>query len=118
MATLHLHRRLLLTAWLLGSPVLAQAQTPPAESDLLARIAAQPQQVSNYLELAKLYDQARRFDDELAMLRRAIDVVRAQQGIITFTPAATGQPRRFAPVLLNGRPVELVFTVSVQFKPR
>ena len=55
-----------------SSPV---AQTP-SETELLQRLSAQPSEIANYLELVKLYTNARRFDDAEQMLTQAMGVLR------------------------------------------
>ena len=55
-----------------SSPV---AQTP-GETELLQRLSAQPSEIANYLELVKLYTNARRFDDAEQMLTQAMGVLR------------------------------------------
>lgn len=56
-----------------ASPI---AQAPAGETELLQRLSAQPAEISNYLELAKIYTKARRFDDAEQMLTQALAVVR------------------------------------------
>jgi TonB family protein len=71
-------------------------QKPPSEQELLARAARQPAEVSNYLELAKLYTAAQRYAEAEDMLARAIAVVhgvkQAQAPAPTGAAAAAPQP--------------------------
>ena len=67
---------------LLGVVVLSLAtQSSPVaqtlgETELLQRLSAQPSEIANYLELVKLYTNARRFDDAEQMLTQAMGVLR------------------------------------------
>jgi protein TonB len=83
----------------LALPAAVGAQTAsPTELQLLSRIAQQPEQLGNYLDLAKLYDQQRRYQEAAAMLTRAIAIVRSEQGAIAFgkpvPPQADDRPLR------------------------
>ena len=52
------------------------AAQAPGETELLQRLSAQPSEISNYLELVKIYMKARRFDDAEQMLTQAMGVLR------------------------------------------
>ena len=69
------------------APVIGQQR--PTEMDLLQRAQQQPAEISNYLELAQLYMNARRFDDAEQMLMKALAVVREGR-IAPIPPAAAG----------------------------
>ncbi len=56
--------------------------------DLLQRAAQQPAEISNYLDLAELYMNTRRFDDAEQMLMKALAIVR--QGRTAPIPPAVG----------------------------
>ena len=62
-----------LLALVLSSAALAQ--TPPTERDLLARVAREPAEIGNYLDLAKFYWDAKRFADAERTLAKALAVV-------------------------------------------
>jgi TonB family protein len=64
---------LLLTA----APLGLAAQAPPSEQELLARMSRQPQEITTYLDLAKLYTGAQRYAEAEDMLARATALVRA-----------------------------------------
>ena len=70
---------------------LATQASPAAqtlgERELLQRLSAQPSEISNYLELAKIYAQARRFDDAEQMLTQAMGVLRRAR-IAPIPPSA------------------------------
>ena len=58
----------------------AAAQVPaPQEAALLTAIGRDPQQIGNYLDLAKMYSDQRRYDEAERMLNRAIDALRQQR---------------------------------------
>ncbi|HUL71659.1 MAG TPA: TonB family protein [Vicinamibacterales bacterium] len=78
-------------------PSTAAGQVPPTENELLAAVAQSPHQVSNYLDLVKIYVDQGRFDEAEQMLGRALAVIR-QQRMATTTPSAGGQ----APVRVGG----------------
>ena len=66
----------------------AIGQQRPTEMDLLQRAQQQPAEISNYLELAQIYMNTRRFDDAELMLMKALAVVR--QGRISPIPPQAG----------------------------
>jgi TonB family protein len=83
------------------------AQATSTEAALLQRVAAQPAEISNYLELAKIYAATRRFDDAEQMLTRALAAVRQAriapippQGVMTgnLGPSPTVGSRMLLPV--------------------
>jgi TonB family protein len=78
-------------------PSFAAGQVPQSETELLATLAQSPQQVSTYLDLAKIYVDQARFDEAEQMLGRALAVIR-QQRMATMAPASTGQ----APLRVGG----------------
>lgn len=85
-------RRVLFLAGLLALTFMTQApatsQGRPTEMDLLQRAVQQPAEISNYLDLAELYMNARRFDDAEQMLMKALAIVR--QGRTAPIPPAAG----------------------------
>ena len=78
---------LLAVALMVQAPVIGQQR--PTEMDLLQRVQQQPAEISNYLELAQLYMNARRFDDAEQMLMKALAIVR-QGRISPIPPSAAG----------------------------
>jgi len=74
-------------ALVLASQRPAGGQAPASETELLARVSSQPADITNYLELAKMYTAARRFDDAEQMLNRAMAVLR-QIRVAPIAPAA------------------------------
>ncbi|HKV99619.1 MAG TPA: TonB family protein [Vicinamibacterales bacterium] len=81
-------------AWMLAQgPAIAQGQR--SEADLLYAISQSPQQLGNYLDLARLlYDQGRLQEAE-AVLGRAVTTVHEQRvGTAPATAANTGAPVR------------------------
>jgi TonB family protein len=79
----------------------AIGQQRPTEMDLLQRAQQQPAEISNYLELAQIYMNARRFDDAEQMLIKALAVVR--QGRIAPIPPQVGAVQGLnAPVRVGG----------------
>jgi TonB family protein len=56
----------------------ARAQSP-AEVQLLTRISQQPGDMTNYLELAKIYRAQRRYDEAEQLLLRALDLLRDER---------------------------------------
>ena len=71
--------------------VAGRAQTPATEMQLLSRIAQQPADIVNYLELAKVYRANKRFDEAEQLLLRAVDLLREER--------RTGQPFNVAPTM-------------------
>ncbi len=63
------------------------AQAPPSEQELLARVVRQPADVSNYLDLAKLYTGAQRYAEAEDMLARAIAIVHGVRQAQAAAPA-------------------------------
>jgi TonB family protein len=55
------------------------AQSAGSEMALLSRIAQQPGDVANYLELAKVYRANKRFDEAEQMLLRALELLREER---------------------------------------
>jgi len=93
---------------LLGVVVLSLAtQSSPvaqtlSETELLQRLSAQPAEITNYLELVKLYTNARRFDDAEQMLTQAMGVLRRAR-IAPIPPQTTpGIPGGFVGALPAG----------------
>ena len=87
-------RRMLLIVALtlvLASQLPTRAQAPASETELLQRVSSQPADITNYLELAKMYTAARRFDDAEQMLIKAMAVLR-QIRIAPIMPAVPGVP--------------------------
>jgi TonB family protein len=71
-------------------PVVASAQAaqaPPSEQELLSRVSRQPADVSNYLDLAKLYTSAQRYAEAEDMLARAIGIVHGARQAQAAAPA-------------------------------
>ena len=88
----------------------ARAQDAQSEAALLARLAAQPTEMGPYLELAKIYLAARRFDDAEQMLTQAMAIVR--QARTTPIPSAEIPRDRLTspggtPVRAAGAPVRV-----------
>jgi len=81
-------------AWLLV-PAPAAGQVPPTEAELLSAVAQSPSQVSNYLDLVKIYVAQGHFDEAEQMLGRALVVVHQQR---TMMSSANGQ----APIRVGG----------------
>ncbi|MFI5177002.1 MAG: TonB family protein [Vicinamibacterales bacterium] len=79
-------------------PAPAAGQVPQTESELLAAASQSPQQVSNYLDLAKLYVDQGRLDEAELMLGRAVAIIRQQRLATAVSAAATGQ----APLRVGG----------------
>src|SRR5262245_26787508 len=77
---------LLAVALMMQAPAIGQQR--PTEMDLLERAQQQPAEISNYLALAQIYMNARRFDDAEQMLMKALAVVR--QGRISPIPPQVG----------------------------
>jgi len=75
----------------LASQSPSRAQAPASETELLQRLSSQPADITNYLELAKMYTAARRFDDAEQMLVKAMAVLR-QIRIAPIMPAVPGVP--------------------------
>jgi TonB family protein len=88
-------------------PVAARAQAAPSEAALLERLAAQPGEMAPYLELAKIYLAARRFDDAEQMLTQALALVRQARTTPIPVPQAPGAPRERtgAPAVPPGQPM-------------
>jgi TonB family protein len=88
-------------------PVAARAQAAPTEAALLERLAAQPTEMAPYLELAKIYLAARRFDDAEQMLTQALALVRQARTTPIPVPQAPGAPRERtgAPAVPPGQPM-------------
>ena len=88
-------RRMLLLvgalALVLASQAPSRAQAPASETELLQRVSSQPADITNYLELAKMYTASRRFDDAEQMLVRAMAVLR-QIRVAPIMPAVPGVP--------------------------
>lgn len=93
------------------------AQASPMETQLLTRISQQPNDIANYLELAKYYRTQRRFDEAEQLLLRALDLLRderraSQRGAISpmmppsVAPAPPAPPSAYAaadaPVRVGG----------------
>jgi TonB family protein len=78
---------LLAAMLMMQAPAIGQQRL--TEMDLLQRAQQQPAEISNYLELAQLYMNARRFDDAEQMLMKALAVVR-QGRIAPMPPSAAG----------------------------
>jgi TonB family protein len=76
----------------LASQAPSRAQAPASETELLQRLSSQPADITNYLELVKLYTAARRFDDAEQMLVKAMTVLR-QIRTAPIPPVAPGVPR-------------------------
>lgn len=79
-------------------PVAAAAQSAqPTEAELLSRIAKTPDQVANYLDLAKLYAALERYDDAQRMLLNAqglINQKRMHGQSVLFGAASAGAPKQ------------------------
>jgi len=78
-------------AWMLAQgPAIAQVQR--TEADLLSAIAQSPQQLGNYLDLARVYFDQGRLNDAEDMLTRALTLVHQQRltGMTTTTSATGG----------------------------
>jgi len=67
-------------------PALAQAQT--REAALLQRVQVEPTDLGAILELARLYEVERRYDDALRMLTRAMSVVHEKRAAAAAAPPA------------------------------
>ena len=98
-------------ALLVPRAAAAQAAPPPTELQLLSAIAQHPDQVGAYLDLAKLYDQQKRYQDAAAMLTRAMAIVRAEEGVITFgkvPPPADDRPLRVGHGVIEPKRLKMV----------
>jgi TonB family protein len=74
----------------------AAAQSVPAqESQLQIQIAQNPRLVANYLDLAKVYLEQKRYNEAEQMLQRALGLVQAERGL-------AGQPAVDSRFLLGG----------------
>lgn len=67
----------------LATPVFAQAQT--REAALLQRVQVEPTDLGAILELVRLYEVERRYDDALRMLTRAMSVVHEKRAAAAAT---------------------------------
>ncbi len=74
------------------------------ESALRTRISQYPQQIGNYLDLARLYADQGRYDDAEHVLSQAIVALR-QQKMAAVSPQS-GQPQAPAPVRVGGSILE------------
>jgi TonB family protein len=61
------------------SPSPARAQSPRSETDLLAAASQDPQQIGNYLDLARLYFDQGRLEEAQQMINRATAIIRQRQ---------------------------------------
>jgi TonB family protein len=88
-------------------PAAARAQATPAEAALLERLAAQPADMASYLELAKIYLAARRFDDAEQMLTQALALVRQARTSPIPVAQAAGvlRDRAVSPAASPGQPM-------------
>ena len=78
-------------AWMLAQgPAIAQEQR--TETDLLGAIAQSPQQLGNYLDLAKVYFDQGRLEDAERMLSRALTIVQQQRLSGMMPTARTDAP--------------------------
>jgi TonB family protein len=77
-------------AWMLAQgPAVAQGQR--TETELLAAVAKSPEQLGNYLDLAKVYFDQGRLDEAERMLGRALTLVQQQRLSAMTTTASRGQ---------------------------
>jgi hypothetical protein len=77
-----------LVALAIGVAAPVRAQTPARnESQLLSDVARYPRQISNYLDLARLYVDQGRYDEAERILMQAIGAIRAQK-MMTVQPGA------------------------------
>ena len=99
-------------------PVAARAQAAPTEAALLERLAAQPAEMAPYLELAKIYLAARRFDDAEQMLTQALALVRQARTTPIPVPQAPGvsRDRAVAPAASPGQPISAPVRVGGDVK--
>ena len=99
-------------------PVAARAQAAPTEAALLERLAAQPAEMGPYLELAKIYLAARRFDDAEQMLTQALALVRQARTTPIPVPQAPGvlRDRAVAPAASPGQPIAAPVRVGGDIK--
>ena len=64
----------------------AAAQSPmPQESQLQTQIAQNPRLIANYLDLAKIYVEQKRYNDAEQLLQRALSLMQVERGL-------SGQP--------------------------
>jgi TonB family protein len=105
----------------------ARAAQSPVESQLLSRIAQQPAEIGNYLELAKYYRAQRRFDEAERQLMRAIELLReerlqAAQTVTAVVPQQPTLPPRPPQTAVSGdpyqSPVRVGGTIREPFKVR
>ena len=106
--------RLLLLVGIVGASLVMQAspgaQATPTEAALLERLSSQPADVATYLDLAKLYTAARRFDEAEQMLTQALALVRQARTAPNASPAPAfiaprdRQTSPDTPVLPEGTP--------------
>ena len=94
---LALPRRVLVClAVALSVPAVTSAQSAmPQESQLQTQIAQNPRLVANYLDLAKLYVEQKRFNDAEQLLQRALGLIQAERGL-------AGQPTTSPRLLMGG----------------
>ena len=77
-------------------PAVASAQSAmPQESQLQTQIAQNPRLVANYLDLAKLYVEQKRFNDAEQLLQRVLGLLQAERGL-------AGQPTTSPRLLMGG----------------
>ena len=80
-------------AWMLAQgPAMAQGQR--TETELLTAVSQSPEQLGNYLDLAKVYFDQGRLEEAEQVLGRALSVVRQQRLGAMATTASTGAPLR------------------------
>jgi TonB family protein len=99
-------------------PVAARAQAAPTEAALLERLAAQPAEMAPYLELAKIYLAARRFDDAEQMLTQALALVRQARTtpIPVAQAAGVSRDRAVQPAASPGQPISAPVRVGGNVK--
>jgi TonB family protein len=94
------------------TPIGTAPANSQAEAQLLSQITQQPRQISNYLDLARLYFEQRRFDDAEQILMRALALVDRERQMGPPTVAVptippVGVPTAGQPSLSGSAPVRV-----------
>jgi len=100
MARLFARTTLVVVVGLLLMSSASRAQTQaPSEAQLLAQLGQNPQQISTYLDLVKLYADQQRLAEAEQVLQKALSVIRAQRQQATAPGAGVGSE---APLRVGG----------------